>query len=124
MLLFLPRLLLLLLLFGGSNYGIEKQFYPINSLEPPPDYALKSIVCEHNYFFVLAFIYAIMYCSSQFDEAVPKDALEAYQAAEGLQQESEAEKPTDGMEVNPNMVHSLTEREWEHVLYYAVRTLS
>ena len=65
-----------------------------------------------------------MYCSSQFDEAVPKDALEAYQAAEGLQQESEAEKPTDGMEVNPNMVHSLTEREWEHVLYYAVRTLS
>jgi len=46
----------------------------------------------------IAFIYAIMYCSSQFDEAVPKEALEAYQAAEGLQQESEAEKPTDGME--------------------------
>jgi len=46
----------------------------------------------------IAFIYAIMHCSSQFDEAVPKEALEAYQAAEGLHQESEAEKPTDGME--------------------------
>jgi len=46
----------------------------------------------------IAFIYAIMYCSSQFDEAVSKEAIEAYQAEEGLQQESEAEKPTDGME--------------------------